>query len=96
MRPGRLDRILYVAPPDQASRVEIFKINFKNMAVANDVDVQELARMVGSIGGDWGYPYAELELIMFRAASRNDCNCRPTAARAPRLRPFVKTLPWPP
>ena len=60
MRPGRLDRILYFAPPDQASRVEIFRINFKNMAVADDVDVQELARMVGLICGGWRvYPSAD-------------------------------------
>ncbi|KAK4053489.1 AAA+-type ATPase [Microbotryomycetes sp. JL201] len=45
MRPGRLDRILYVAPPDFDSRVEIFKINTKAMAVEGGLDLSELARM---------------------------------------------------
>jgi AAA family ATPase len=48
MRPGRLDRILYVRPPDQASRVEIFRLNFAKMAVAADVDKDELATIVSA------------------------------------------------
>jgi len=48
MRPGRLDRILYVSPPDQTSRVEIFRLNFAKMAVAEDVDKEELAEIVSS------------------------------------------------
>lgn len=50
MRPGRLDRILYVGPPDLRSRVDIFKINFRRMAVADDVDADELAGMVSRDG----------------------------------------------
>lgn len=46
MRPGRLDRILYVSPPDLASRSEIFRVNFKKMAINDDVDIEELAKMV--------------------------------------------------
>jgi AAA family ATPase len=46
MRPGRLDRILYVGPPDLEGREEILKIRMKNMTVAPDVDVVEIARMV--------------------------------------------------
>ena len=46
MRPGRLDRIMYVGPPDLASRAEILAINFKKMAVHPDVDVQALAALV--------------------------------------------------
>lgn len=46
MRPGRLDRILYVSPPDLAARGDIFRLNFAKMAIAQDVDVQELADMV--------------------------------------------------
>lgn len=46
MRPGRLDRILYVSPPDLAARGDIFRLNFSKMAIADDVDVAELAEMV--------------------------------------------------
>ncbi len=53
MRPGRLDRILYVSPPDHASRVEIFRLNFAKMAVADDVDKDELAAIVSLICLAW-------------------------------------------
>lgn len=46
MRPGRLDRILYVGPPDQQAREEILKIRTRTMSVASDLDVAEIARMV--------------------------------------------------
>lgn len=46
MRPGRLDRILYVGPPDEASRVEIFRIQFKKMSVDENVNIKSLAQMV--------------------------------------------------
>lgn len=48
MRPGRLDRILYVSPPDLESRRAIFRVNFAKMAVHEDVNVDELAIMVRS------------------------------------------------
>lgn len=46
MRPGRLDRILYVSPPDANARREIFQVNFRRMAVNADVDVEKLTEMV--------------------------------------------------
>ena len=44
MRPGRLDRILYVGPPDLPTRKDIFRIRLSKMATV-DVDVNELARL---------------------------------------------------
>lgn len=54
MRPGRLDRILYVGPPDAAGREEILRIRTAKMAVEPDLDYAELARMVrsASLEGD--------------------------------------------
>jgi AAA family ATPase len=46
MRPGRLDRLLYVGPPDHEGRIEILKIRTKNMTVATNVDLDEIARLV--------------------------------------------------
>jgi len=46
MRPGRLDRILYVGPPDQQGREEIMRIRTSKMAVGDGVDFAELAEMV--------------------------------------------------
>jgi AAA family ATPase len=48
MRPGRLDRILYVSPPDFEARKQIFSINFSKMAVNADVNIEELAEIVSS------------------------------------------------
>lgn len=46
MRPGRLDRILYVGPPDQSGREEILRIKLKSMSVEDDIDLGELAKSV--------------------------------------------------
>jgi len=43
MRPGRLDTILYVGPPDLPARREILQIRTKRMVVAPDVDLEQLA-----------------------------------------------------
>ncbi|GAA5975600.1 hypothetical protein JCM5350_002664 [Sporobolomyces pararoseus] len=51
MRPGRLDRILYVSPPDFEARKQIFSINFSKMAVNADVDVEELSRITEGCSG---------------------------------------------
>ena len=48
MRPGRLDRILYVGPPDQKAREEILKIRTRTMSVEPGMDVEEIARIVSS------------------------------------------------
>lgn len=46
MRPGRLDRILYVGPPDQSGREEILRIHTRKMAIDPDTDFVELAALV--------------------------------------------------
>lgn len=43
LRPGRIDRILYVGPPNLESRKEIFNIQLKKMAIDQDVDINEIA-----------------------------------------------------
>ena len=43
IRPGRFDRLIYIPPPDEISREEIFKICFKNMKIEKDIDYHELA-----------------------------------------------------
>ena len=46
IRPGRLDRILYVGPPDFTGRVDIFRIRTRNMAVEPALDLDALATLV--------------------------------------------------
>ncbi|XP_023651707.2 ATPase family gene 2 protein homolog A [Paramormyrops kingsleyae] len=42
MRPGRLDHIIYVPLPDAATRREIFRLQFRSMPIANDVNLDDL------------------------------------------------------
>ncbi len=44
LRPGRLDRLLYIPPPDEASRLQIYKIHTKDKPVDKDVDLEKMAR----------------------------------------------------
>jgi len=44
LRPGRLDRLLYIPPPDEASRLAIFKIHSKDKPLASDVNLEALAK----------------------------------------------------
>ena len=46
MRPGRLDRILFVGPPDKIGREEILKIRTKIMTVGPDIDLGQIAEIV--------------------------------------------------
>lgn len=43
LKKGRLDRKIYVPPPDYDDRLEIFKIHLKNTPLGNDVSVEKLA-----------------------------------------------------
>jgi len=51
LRPGRIDRILYVAPPDEASCAAMLKIEFKRIGTAADgLDVASLAQECANRG----------------------------------------------
>ncbi|MEM2081221.1 MAG: CDC48 family AAA ATPase [Candidatus Bathyarchaeia archaeon] len=43
LRPGRFDRLIYVPEPDEKSRLQIFTIYTKDMPLAKDVDLNQLA-----------------------------------------------------
>ena len=43
LRPGRLDIVLYIEAPDEKSRLEIIRILTKQMPLASDVDLNEIA-----------------------------------------------------
>ncbi|KAG2359694.1 P-loop containing nucleoside triphosphate hydrolase protein [Suillus spraguei] len=51
MRPGRLDRILYVGPPDHDGREDILKIRTRNMSVGSDLDLHAIAAMTDGCSG---------------------------------------------
>ena len=51
LRPGRFDRLIYVPEPDEKARLEIFKLYTKDMPLAKDVDIKNLANQTKSYSG---------------------------------------------
>ena len=62
LRPGRFDRQVYVGLPDIKGREEILRIHAKNKPLAEDVDLQKVAK------GTAGFTGADLENLLNEAA----------------------------
>ncbi|MEM3072413.1 MAG: CDC48 family AAA ATPase, partial [Candidatus Bathyarchaeia archaeon] len=62
LRPGRIDRLIYVPPPDFKSLLNIYKIHTKNMPLSKNVDLEDLARMSAGFSG------ADVEALCREAA----------------------------
>ena len=62
LRPGRLDLLLEVPPPDLEARTRIFEVHSRGKPVSADVEVGELARRTDGLTG------AEIEMVCQRAA----------------------------
>ncbi|OAD62411.1 Spermatogenesis-associated protein 5 [Eufriesea mexicana] len=62
LRPGRVDRIIYVPLPDFETRQEIFDIKLKNMPIAEDIEIRDLVDLTE------GYSGAEIQAICHEAA----------------------------
>jgi len=53
VRPGRFDRHVKIEEPDEKGRLEIFKVHTAKMPLADDVDLQRLAKNTeGYVGSD--------------------------------------------
>lgn len=61
-RPGRFDRELDMGIPDEQGRLEILQIKARDMRLANDVELEVLAR------GTHGYVGADLQQLCMEAA----------------------------
>jgi transitional endoplasmic reticulum ATPase len=73
LRPGRFDRLIYVPEPDEKSRLQIFKIYTKEMPLAQDVDLNQMASVTKYYSG------ADIESLCREAAMhtlRKDINSR--------------------
>ncbi len=67
LRPGRFDRLIYVPPPDMKARLEIFKVHTRKMPLADDVDLEELARRTeGYTGADIAAVCREAAILALR------------------------------
>ncbi|WP_460025325.1 CDC48 family AAA ATPase [Infirmifilum sp. SLHALR2] len=71
LRPGRFDRLVYVPPPDEKARLEIFKVHTRRMPLAEDVDLAELAkRTEGYTGADIAAVCREAAITALREAGK--------------------------
>ncbi|XP_041811333.1 peroxisome biogenesis factor 1 isoform X2 [Chelmon rostratus] len=61
LRPGRLDKSLYCPPPDLEARVEILKALSAGLALAADVDLEQLAAATEQFTG------ADLKALLYNA-----------------------------
>ncbi len=57
LRAGRIERHIYIPPPDKKAREEIFKIHLRGKPLDKDVDIEELAKKTE------GYSGADIEAI---------------------------------
>jgi transitional endoplasmic reticulum ATPase len=62
LRPGRFDKILLVTAPEEKGRLNILQIHTKDMPLAKDVDINDLAKKTA------GYTGADLEALAREAA----------------------------
>ncbi|XP_045793727.1 calmodulin-interacting protein 111-like [Trifolium pratense] len=62
LRPGRFDRQLYVGPPNEKDREEIFSIHLRKTPYDSDVSMKELAQLTD------GYTGADISLVCRQAA----------------------------
>jgi len=78
LRPGRFDRVMYVPPPDERGRYQIFQIHTREMPLDDDVDLRKLAEMTE------GYTGADIEAVCREAAltaAREDLNIKKVSMR---------------
>jgi transitional endoplasmic reticulum ATPase len=61
LRPGRLDKLVYVPPPDLKARLEILKVHTRYLPLSDDVDLYELAKLTENYSG------ADLEALVREA-----------------------------
>ena len=51
LRPGRLDQLIYIPLPDEPSRLSILQANLRKSPIADDVDLNYLARVTHGFSG---------------------------------------------
>ena len=51
LRPGRLDQLIYIPLPDQASRLSILKANLRKTPISRDVDLNFIGNITDGFSG---------------------------------------------
>ena len=89
LRPGRFDRHIYVGAPDWKGRGEILKIHAKDKPLAEDVDLQKLAKSTS------GFTGADLENLLNEAALLAARKNRPVLTDADLQEAMLKVIAGP-
>jgi transitional endoplasmic reticulum ATPase len=67
LRPGRIDRLIYVTPPDRDARYDIFKVHTQKTPLDSDVDLNKLAEDTeGFTGADIASVCNEATILAIR------------------------------
>ncbi|MFZ2071343.1 MAG: CDC48 family AAA ATPase [Halobacteriota archaeon] len=79
LRPGRLDRLIYIQPPDKEERKKIFDVHLRGKPVGEDVDVAELAEITeGYVGSDMAAIVREAVMSALREFITSDTSATHT------------------
>ncbi|MEM2462485.1 MAG: AAA family ATPase, partial [Archaeoglobaceae archaeon] len=72
LRPGRIERHVYIPPPDKEARKEIFRIHLRGKPLNEDVSIEELAeKSEGYSGADIEAVCREAGMLAIREALAN-------------------------
>jgi len=91
LRPGRFDKLLYVPLPDFEARKEILKIHTKRKPLAEDVDIDELARRTeGYTGADLAAVCNTAVMLAIRECIMNSKNPEEARKNAKSLKVYKR------
>ncbi|NXG06067.1 SPAT5 protein, partial [Sakesphorus luctuosus] len=100
LRPGRIDRIIYVPLPDAATRREIFKLHFQSMPVSDEVCLAELVEHTQKYSGaevkpprDKSFPKAEGTRFQMHARFPLNASSRDHYRWSPKVS-MAAVVPW--
>ncbi|MEM2848992.1 MAG: CDC48 family AAA ATPase [Candidatus Bathyarchaeia archaeon] len=85
LRPGRFDRLIYVPPPDEKTRLQIFKIHTRSMPLDDDVSLERLAAITE------GYTGADIAAIC-REAAMNAIRRNPETGGKVKIEDFRRVM----
>jgi len=51
IRPGRVDRVIYIGPPDEKARAALFKVYLDGVPLSSEINFKELARLTAPVNG---------------------------------------------
>nr|WP_088922928.1 CDC48 family AAA ATPase [Sulfolobus acidocaldarius] len=94
LRPGRFDRLIYAPPPDKTARFEILKVHTKNVPLAEDVSLEDIAEKAeGCTGADLAAVVREAALRAIReqmaecmGEANNECKKSDIECREKKIR----------